>query len=316
MLQFFKKNTNFVIMSITTYISDLLYRYDCVIVPDFGGFVTNTISAKVNHFSHTFYPPTKQITFNAHLKNNDGLLANYIASSQKISFEEASAKIAELVAQWNTQLQNESVEIAKVGSLSLNKEQQIIFNPDTTANYLTETFGMSAVNSPAIKRLEYKQQATNVVPVVTEKKSSFGFLKYAATAAILLTVGAIGWNGYQTNQLKEHYAKQQSDVEKKIQSATFVIDNPLPTIQLNVAKEAPKNFHIVAGAFEFPENAAKKQQQLQTQGFDAEIIGKNRWGLTQVTYASFETRAEAVKNLSQIKKNQSEDAWLLIKKLQ
>ena len=94
-------------MSITTYISDLLYRYDCVIVPDFGGFVTNTISAKVNHFSHTFYPPTKQITFNAHLKNNDGLLANYIASSQKISFEEASVKIAALVSNWNTQLQNE-----------------------------------------------------------------------------------------------------------------------------------------------------------------------------------------------------------------
>jgi hypothetical protein len=74
-------------MSLTNYINDLLYRYDCVIVPDFGGFVTNAISARVNHFSHTFYPPTKQLTFNSHLTNNDGLLANYIASSENISFK-------------------------------------------------------------------------------------------------------------------------------------------------------------------------------------------------------------------------------------
>jgi cell division protein FtsN len=300
-------------MSITNYISDLLYRYNCVIVPDFGGFVTNTISAKVNHFSHTFYPPTKQITFNSHLKNNDGLLANYIASTEEITFEEASNKISKTVTEWNTQLQNESVTIGAVGSLSLNKEKQLIFEPNSTSNYLTETFGMSAVNSPAVKRLEYKKQAP-VVQTTTAKKSS-SFLKYAATAAILLTVGTLGWNGYQTNKLKEHYAKQQSDVEKKIQSATFVIDNPLPTIQLNVAKEAPKYFHIVAGAFEFTANAEKKLKQLQAKGFDAEIIGKNRWGLTQVTYASYNTRSEALKSLRQIKDNHSEDAWLLIKKL-
>ena len=32
-------------------------------------------------------------------------------------------------------------------------------------------------------------------------------------------------------------ANQEKALEKKIQSATFVIANPLPTIQLNVAKE-------------------------------------------------------------------------------
>lgn len=300
-------------MTLTSYINDLLYRYDCVIIPNFGGFVTNAISAKVNHFSHTFYPPTKQITFNAHLKNNDGLLANHIASSENISFEEATEKISIVVEGWNTQLKTESVVIGKVGSLSLNKENQLIFEPNSESNYLIETFGMSALSSPAVKRLEYQNQAAKLTPVASKKSSSF--LKYAATAAILLTVGAIGWNAIQNNQLKENYAKQQLDVEKKIQSATFVIGDPLPTIQLNVAKETPKNFHIVAGAFEFPENAEKKLRQLKAKGFKAEIIGLNKWGLTQVTYSSFETRTEAYKNLKNIRYNHSEDAWLLIKKL-
>ena len=76
-------------MTLAKYISDLLYRYECVIVANFGGFVTNEISAKVNHFTHTFYAPSKQITFNSHLQNNDGLLANYIASSKNTSYAEA-----------------------------------------------------------------------------------------------------------------------------------------------------------------------------------------------------------------------------------
>ena len=302
-------------MILTNYINDLLYRYDCVIVPNFGGFVTNAISAKVNHFSHTFYPPTKQITFNSHLTNNDGLLANYIASSENISFEKATQKITDVVNSWNTQLQTESVVIGKVGSLSLNNEQQITFEPNTTSNYLTETFGMSALSSPAIKRLEYKAQVEKLAPVIAQKKSNV-FIKYAAAAAVVFTVGIFGWNGYQTNQLQEQYAKQQQAVEKKIQSATFVIDNPLPTIQLNVSKETPKNFHIVAGAFEFHENAEKKLMQLKAKGFKAEIIGKNKWGLTQVIYSSHETRTEAYKSLKDIRYNVSEDAWLLIKKLQ
>ena len=85
----------FVIMTVAKYINDLLYRYDCVIVPNFGGFISNRIGAKVNRVSHHFYPPTKQIAFNVHLKQNDGLLVNYIASVENISFEKAIAKISD-----------------------------------------------------------------------------------------------------------------------------------------------------------------------------------------------------------------------------
>ena len=301
-------------MTLPRYINDLLYRYDCVIVPDFGGFVTNTVSAKVNHFSHTFYPPTKQITFNAHIKNNDGLLANYIASSENISFDKASEKISEVVKKWNTLLKKEAILIGNVGSISLNNKGQLIFEPNTASNYLTETFGMGALSSPAVKRLAYKQDTANLTPIVTKKSS--GFLKYAASIAVLFALGIIGWKGYQNNHLEEQYSKQQAKIEKKIQAATFVIGDPLPTIQLNIKKQIPKSFHIVAGAFEFHNNAIKKLAQLKTKGFDAQIIGKNKWGLTQVSYASFKTRAEAYKNLEKIRNSYSEDAWLLVKKKQ
>ena len=302
-------------MNLATYINDLLYRYDCVIVPDFGGFVTNRIGAKVNNFTHTFTPPTKQITFNSLLKHNDGLLANYIASAENISFEKASTAISLSVIKWQNELQSKFVEIDNLGVLSLNEEKQIIFEPNTSVNYLTQSFGLATVESSAIAR--YKEQVKPLIPTPTkeEKKGIPVFIKYAATAAILLTLGFAGYNGYQNKQQNEVLASQEKAIQKKIQSATFVISNPLPTINLNVAKKIAKPFHIVAGAFQVAENAEKKVVELKEKGYDAKIIGVNKWGLTQVVFNSYSNRNEATNSLYKIQKTISKDAWLLVKEL-
>ena len=124
-------------MKLATYISDLLYRYDCVIVPNFGGFITNRISATLNDTTHTFYPPTKQIGFNSNLKHNDGLLTNYIASVENISFEKANSFVDKAVFEWLTNLEANSLEIEAVGKITLNAEKQLIFEPNATTNFLT-----------------------------------------------------------------------------------------------------------------------------------------------------------------------------------
>lgn len=302
-------------MILTNYINELLYRYDCVIVPNFGGFVTNRIGAKINQITHTFYPPTKQISFNSNLKHNDGLLANHIASSENISFEKALTAISLSVTNWNNDLQSKSVQLNNLGSFSLNTENKIVFEPLTEVNYLTASFGLSNTENPVIAR--HKQLIKPIVPVVKEKQTIRipAFIKYAATASILLTLGFAVYSGSQENQQKEIIANQQKEFQKKIQTATFVISNPLPIIDLNVVKEVSKPYHIIAGAFQFPENAKKKMNQLKKKGFDSKIIGVNKWGLTQVSFSSFANRDEATNTLYKIQDSISEDAWLLIKKV-
>ena len=105
-------------MKLATYISDLLYRYECVIIPNFGGFVTNEISAKVNAFTHTFNAPSKQLTFNSHLQNNDGLLANYIANVANVSYSNAVEIINAEVKNWKLQLKNEEIEFLNIEKLT------------------------------------------------------------------------------------------------------------------------------------------------------------------------------------------------------
>jgi len=288
-------------------------------VPEFGGFITNVTSAKMNMFTHTFSPPSKKITFNSHLKNNDGLLANYIASVEKITFSEAVSLIKKEVETWNLTLKNEVVEISKIGSLSINKEGKILFEPSISENYLTSSFGLTTFSSPAIKREEYLEKVKDlqsVIPLHVQKRKTPVFLKYAASAAILFAVGSLLWNTYNENQYQQQLLveqQQQDAIEQKIQQATFVIENPLPIITLNVTKEV-RYYHVIAGAFREPINADKKVQQLINKGYDAQILGVNKWGLIQVAFASFQSKTEALQNLRTIKTSESSDAWLLVQK--
>ena len=301
-------------MAIEYYIKDLLYRYDCVIIPNFGGFVTNRVSAKIHEDSNTFYPPTKQVGFNVNLIHNDGLLANYIASSENISFDQATSKIKVTVSEWNKLIKTTSLPIKNIGSFSMNEKNQLIFSPSNKTNYLKSSFGLTPTASPVIVRSDQKIIPLN--PIKKTQRKVPVFIKYAATVAVLLSLSYVGWTGYENKQEQLNFAEDQRKLEEKIQTATFIIENPLATIELNVNKEVPKSFHVIAGAFQFVENAHKKVDQLNAKGFNATILGTNKWGLTQVAYASFYKKSDAFKSLFDIRKVDSKDAWLLVKKFQ
>lgn len=294
-------------MKIAHYISDLLYRYDCVIIPDFGGFVTNVKSAYLNSENNTFYPPYKALSFNANLLQNDGLLANYIAKVEDCTYAEAVVKLKKTTTQWQNDLRNKTIiELDNIGSLRLNAQQKIIFEPQLSLNYLTSSYGLGAVMaSERAKLLDDKVHQLNKQPRTV--------LKYAAIFVIGLSTIGFGnkmYQDYLVNQQIKVAQTQQKAVDNKIQSATFTITNPLPSITLEHA--ILKKYHIIAGAFREPENAVKKLNQLKKQGYDAAIIGKNKWDLTQVEYSSYATKAEALKSLQYIRVMVSEDAWLLV----
>jgi cell division septation protein DedD len=199
--------------------------------------------------------------------------------------------------------------------LNLNENGQIIFAPNTNVNYLVTSFGLSSVVSEPIN--SNKGQIKAFIPIIKKeaKKGIPTFIKYAASAAILLTLSFVGTNLYQQDKQQTLIANQEKALNKKIQTATFVIPNPLPAIKLNVVKKATVNhFHVVAGAFQFPINAEKKVKHLKKLGYNASILGVNKWGLTEVAFNSFADRNAATNNLYKIQATVSKDAWLLIKK--
>jgi predicted 3-demethylubiquinone-9 3-methyltransferase (glyoxalase superfamily) len=310
-------------MQLETYISDLLYRYECVTIPEFGAFLTQKVSATIDKNANTFYPPKKVVSFNEQIQKNDGLLANYIADVEKIPFEVATHKIAKRVKILKSFLtQGETVTFKNIGEIVFNSEGKILFEPSNHLNYLTDAFGLSQFITPSVNREVYKEQAKAVekvipIAVTPEKRKNKSYFKYAAVALIALTLGGLVASNFYVNQIEEHNQLAQEEAEKqldtKIQQATFSL-NPLPAITLNVTKQTG-NYHIVAGAFRVEENCDKIISQLKELGYNARKIGVNKFGLHEVVYASYEDRLEALQALRTIKATQNKEAWLLVKTL-
>ncbi|MEO8932890.1 MAG: SPOR domain-containing protein, partial [Xanthomarina sp.] len=265
-------------MQLESYISDLLYRYECVTVPEFGAFLTQRVSAIIHESTNAFYPPKKKLSFNEQIQTNDGILTHYIADVEKIPFEEAARKIEKRVKALKSYLtEGETISFENIGELSLNNEGKMLFEPSYHLNYLTDAFGLSQFVSPAISREVYKetvQKIEKVVPIAItpERRQSKGYLKYAAIAVVALTLGGFAASNYYVdavktqNQIAQKEANEQ--LESKIQEATFIIASPLPAVTLNVKKEIG-NYHIIAGAFRIEENSDKKVEELKNLGYDA-----------------------------------------------
>lgn len=312
-------------MNISPYISSLLYRYQCVTVPGFGAFITEIQSAQLQGSAVSFYPPSKVVSFNANIKNNDGLLANHVSLTEKISYEVAVNAISSQVALWLQTLNNkETLVLENIGTITLSNESTITFEPFLNTNYLTSSFGFSSFIAPSIKREELKKQIealeeTTPLVFTLEKKNNSSYLKYAASA--VLFVGLIGSFAYK-NYADSKAAKKtllveqavQQKVQNKIQEATFFIDVPASLFNTNSNENdsKPSPYHVVAGVFSNQKNATNAYLDLIDKGFKAQLGNKNRNNMYPVYFQSFSDLNEAKTFLSNLRNTTNNQAWLLI----
>ena len=185
-------------MKLEQYISELLYQYDCVIVPTLGGFIANYKSATIQPIQNTFSPPSKSISFNKNLSNNDGLLANFIAQKEGITFNDAVKKIEAYVATINRDLKLKNrILLHDVGALFLDTENRIQFEPQNTVNYLLGSYGLPVFQKQPIKHITIEEKITTqfkdkTTPLTVVKSGKNNKWKVAAAIAIPLAFLA-GW---------------------------------------------------------------------------------------------------------------------------
>lgn len=333
---------NFVNMKIEQYISQLLYRYQCVAVPGFGAFLTETQSAQLQESTTSFFPPKKMISFNANLKNNDGLLAHHIAQAEKTSYDYAVSAIQFEVFNWKKRLETHGVlSFKNIGTFRLNADANLVFSSEDTNNYLTTSFGLSPFVSPMVKRelFEKAVEAKTLVeePVIRHtltlapeeemeetKGQRYPFLRYAAIFVLGLGItSSVAYSIYQKQIENETLLVEtsvQKKVQNKIQEATFFIESPIPSVTLAVNTTPKKEvsslkYHIMAGAYRSEENANKELRALKKLGYEAKRIPENKNGLYPVVYGSYATFAEAQKAQKEIIEYENPDAWILIQTL-
>ena len=310
-------------MKMTQYISALLYRYPCVIVPGFGAFITEIQSSFYDVEKQMFFPPQKRISFNRNIVNNDGLLANHLATQEQLSYEEAVTRIQAMVADWNNTLTSfDSLNLESIGTFSYNEEKSLQFDPIQNQNYLATSFGLSAVGVQVLSREE--KAATPVIAIETatgKTRRTATFFKYASVLVLTLGVGSVlvqnGYTAYVNDQTLSIENNVQSQVQNKLQQATFIIEPSMEAIALPVKDETvvvATPYHLVAAAFRSEENAAVEVELLKKKGFNnASFLGRTKYGMYPVVYGSFTTHEEAKETLKEIHRTTNKEAWIFIK---
>lgn len=181
---------------ITNLISELLYKHDCVIVPNFGGFVARNYSSSFSKGNNLLFPPTKQIIFNKNLVHNDGLLVSAFMEKNAIAFDEATKTIDDYKAYIQSLLSaKKRFELDTIGLLYIDAENSLRFEAKTDINFLFESYGFEPIianeliiepETPVITT-KFVDRVAVAEPVQKSKKS---YAKIAALAVGVPTVMA------------------------------------------------------------------------------------------------------------------------------
>lgn len=319
-------------MQLEVHIADLLYRYQCVVVPGFGAFLSQIKSASLQRDSNTFYPPFKELSFNARLDTNDGLLVSHIAQVEGDSFENTLERVAAESRRWKGILNSgKPLELSGLGVFRLNSEKKMVFEPDNRTNYLMSSYGLSPVIGNPVVREVLKEEVAQleeripftITPEARSKNGLRPMLKYAAVILLAIATGLSSYSLYERQLTVTAVAHEeaQKEVSRKIQEATFFNTDPveLPSVSLEVTKKSEPQadeaiHHVIAGAYRFRDNAEKRIRELTRKGYPAHYLGQNKFGLHHVAFASFADPREALDNLKEIRLRESADAWLLSKR--
>ena len=322
-------------IKINKHISFLLCEHNCVVIPDFGGFVANYESARIDSQSHLMYAPKKTIVFNKSLQNNDGLLVNEIASCEGLTFKQAKKELDKYVIDLKESLQlYKKVFIDEVGTLLHTSEDKILFVQSNSRNHLLDSFGLTTLQYPAIERTFVQERFEEKIKHIDKKhlpSNKKPWLKAAAVLLPLLMVSALGISNKEKIQTTyanlSPFSSSSAEVVETVKTysiASFDIESPTNEIEEavisfyqakeNIASlvsiELDKHF-IIAGAFSSEKNAQKMIDRLKGANFgNSKIVNQSSSGLYRVCYDGFVNSSDALIALRKIKRTNS-SAWLL-----
>ena len=305
-------------MQLSKAINSLLYTNDCVTVPGFGSFIVNKFSSVYDEKKGKFYPPSRRVSFNPKIKNNDGLLANFISEKETISYEVAVKNIHNEVISWKKKLNTEPILLDNIGELSYNSDENIIFSPDLDSNHFLGSYGLPSIYYKKQQDLVSTYNESTLKKYNDLKGNSSisrvpDFVKYAAALVIIFSTTVFLSNQYEEYNFQNQLILEQENRQKTIQrveSAVFDFGS-IPAIELEVKVQVNK-FHIIAGAFGVRSNADKLYKSLLSKGYNPTKLPLNDKGLIPISFDNFSNRKDAVIALRQLQMSENKDAWIFI----
>ncbi len=330
-------------MDLIKKIEELLYSHECVTVPNFGSFLVSNTRAKVDSKEGKFMSPKRKVSFNALIKQNDGILANYISSKNKISYQNALEVIDEKIKIWDQKLKLDTLIFKNIGEFYLNPENKMCFQPFNTKNFSYDFFGLEdfkrfPLSESELKIITNKGKNTKNIIMDNDRKENLAFepeskdstkkgkYKIVALISSLIVLSVCGYyfgTQYIQNERIRSTELAQKKIKNNVQKATYEIGS-IASLELNlkaniesieddtVLVEQGDFYSVIAGSFRDEKNAEKLLNKLKSEGFNASFAKNSPSGLYRVAYGRLKTKREAYQLLNFIKFTLELDAWYLV----
>jgi|SRR5690554_2041230 len=328
---------------LVSHIEFLLHEYNCVIIPDFGGFVVNAIHSRIED-GNVLHAPTCELVFNRDLTYNDGLMAQSYMSTYNLSFDSATLEIEKGVRDLKHRLHDHRhVELGQLGSFTMHDDKRFVYTPSPFTR--PAFFGLTKAMLKPLVAMQPK-----VVPLnreVRQKRIRVASMSAAAAAiiAVMLLIFPMSdtTTGRQSAQMlsetewfRSKPAPSQQHTTATDQSRLEAItEEAVPTAHIvheearvpasdaaNTSAineeasladdEALHKYYIVMGVFTGNATAQKMTDELEGRGFTS-TGWLERPGRIDVYAASFTDEAAAKVYLREIHGQYPaySDAWIL-----
>ena len=306
---------------VSHYISELLFLHECVIVPEFGGFISNRKPAQLNKTTGSLTPPSTKILFNKNLTTNDGLLISHIANQEDITQKSAKESVLLFVETSNNKLVTSKIlRIEKIGLFTIGEQGNIIYTQDNSINYNLDSFGLKPTYIKLVTRSEKTETEVKktIHAIKTTSLSPKIFLRAAAILIPLITLSYLSISQqknitavYEQMATLNPFNSSKKVENTSIHNSTKILDIKPSLDESNaIVSQNKKTYYIIAGVFAIEKNATRMLDKLNSWNYNARIIKEKE--LLRVSYSSFKNREDAVVALNKIKK-QNPEAWLFIK---
>ncbi|MDY3119860.1 hypothetical protein [Porphyromonas somerae] len=309
---------------LTRQIEQLLYTEECVVVPGIGGFLVHHEPAVADEQKGLIYPGHCRISFNAALKDNDGVLVKSYSDAFSFGYRRSLSIMEKDIEELRAQLLSSGVvEIGEVGKLVQSKgEMNLTFIPNPHHPFSIDYYGLRPV-----AMLPRPKAATKVPEQRAGLKGHIYYLPinlrtlgYGSVAAAMVAMAIFIPNQklqspsnvtqYQAGFLTEQVAEQKEEptpVVEEVQAPTF------EGFRITEGSEQPGRYYVVVATLPNEAMAHKfineNSNYLRFAGEGGVLVSSR--GLHRFYAASFETSEEAQTYLRELTKEEAfSTAWI------
>lgn len=332
------------------HIEILLLSNDCVIIPEFGGFMAHHVDARFDDSDNTFLPPLRTIGFNPQLKMNDSLLAQSYIEAYDISYPDAMNRIATEVSEIRQCLETEGkYELNDIGILYLNEDGIYTFEPCEAGILTPELYGLGGVVMSPLSTIESnideptqeEEEKSIETPTFSISKELSAVLdeeeenkdadvirikKSILRNAIAACIALIAFFSFSTPLSNTNVVKSKIDtgfltrivtqeVSKSVSHAALTLPNTkkVESISMEKDQEIKKTncyYSIVLASRVTKRNAANYVESLQAKGYKDARVLITANNV-KVIYGSFDSESKAYSKLNRLHNNEVfADSWI------